>query len=116
MVNKEFEKEIITKTGVCRQQIIAMEECGELIQSISKMLRYEPKASEKQSKLKSNLMEEIADVSICLERLKLIHNITDDEVQQWINRKETRDADRYKTLKASSEKNSEEIVKISEDS
>lgn len=104
MVNKAFEKEIISKTGICRQQIIAMEECGELIQSISKMLRYEPKASAKQSKLKSNLIEEIADVSICLERLKLIHDISDDDVQQWINEKENRDANRYKTLKANSEK------------
>ena len=95
MVNKEFEKDIIRKTGVGRQQIIAMEECGELIQAISKMLRYGVKASEDNCSYRASLVEEIADVSICLERLKLIHNISDDDVQQWIDKKEARDADRY---------------------
>lgn len=95
MVNKEFEKDIIRKTGIGRQQIIAMEECGELIQAISKMLRYNSKTSENDSTYKANLVEEIADVSICLERLKLIHNISDDDIQQWIDKKEARDADRY---------------------
>ena len=95
MIDKEFEKQLIEKTGSHRQQIIAMEECGELIQSISKMLRFESASSKTKDKYKENLVEEIADVSICLERLKLIHNIGDEDIQKWINKKEKRDAERY---------------------
>ena len=98
MVNKEFEKDIIKKTGIGRQQIIAMEECGELIQAISKMLRYGVKASEDNCSYRASLVEEIADVSICLERLKLIHKISDNDIQQWIDKKESRDADRYQSF------------------
>lgn len=95
MIDKEFEKQLIEKTGAHRQQIIAMEECGELIQSISKMLRFESTSSKTNDKYKENLVEEIADVSICLERLKLIHNIGDEDIQKWINKKEKRDVERY---------------------
>ena len=95
MVNREFEKEIIKKTGSTRQQVVAMEECGELIQAISKSLRYECSTSESETQFKKNLAEEIADVSICLERLKLIHDISDEDIQKWIDIKEKRDAGRY---------------------
>lgn len=95
MIDKEFEKQLIKKTGIHRQQIIAMEECSELIQSISKMLRYESTSSKNNDKYKENLTEEIADVSICLERLKLIHNIDDKDIQKWIDKKEKRDSKRY---------------------
>ena len=55
-------KNVIANFGKITQQIVAMEECGELIQAISKKLRG----------IESNLEEEIADVEIMLEQLKLI--------------------------------------------
>lgn len=55
-------KNAILNFGKTTQQIVAMEECGELIQAISKRLRC----------VESNIEEEIADVEIMLEQLKLI--------------------------------------------
>ncbi|WP_297134071.1 MazG nucleotide pyrophosphohydrolase domain-containing protein [Terrisporobacter sp.] len=61
---------------------IAMEECSELIQAISKG---------KRGKLdKDNLAEEIADVRICMSWLMNIFNIEFEEVNKWIDFKEDR--------------------------
>lgn len=61
---------------------IAMEECSELIQAISKG---------KRGKLdKANLAEEIADVRICMSWLMNIFNIEFVEVNKWIDFKEDR--------------------------
>lgn len=59
-----------------------MEECAELIQAISKT---------KRGKLdKENMMEEIADVLICIEMLKQIYDIPDHFIEDWIKRKQER--------------------------
>ena len=55
--------------GVDIQQIVAMEELGELIQAISKIARWECSQSTL-SEYIDNLAEEIADVEIMLEQLK----------------------------------------------
>ena len=34
-----------------------------------------------------NIVEEFADVFICLNNLKLMYNITDEEIQEWVNYK-----------------------------
>lgn len=101
--NDEIDEAVIEKTGVDKQQIIAMEECSELIKAISKMLRsseYDPEAVIKN---RSNLLEEIADVSICIERLKKIYDISDVAVQKWVVFKELRDAARYGITEVASE-------------
>lgn len=62
--------------GVEIQQIVAMEELGELIQAISKIARWECSQSEDLEILLEyidNLAEEIADVEIMLEQLKQCH-------------------------------------------
>ncbi len=62
--------------GVEIQQIVAMEELGELIQAISKIARWEYSQSEDLEILLEyidNLAEEIADVEIILEQLKQCH-------------------------------------------
>ncbi|MDB8553900.1 hypothetical protein [Turicibacter sanguinis] len=62
--------------GVEIQQIVAMEELGELIQAISKIARWECSQSEDLEtlfKYIDNLSEEIADVEIMLEQLKQCH-------------------------------------------
>ncbi|GAA0102590.1 hypothetical protein UT300012_33050 [Paraclostridium bifermentans] len=62
--------------------LIAMEECSELIQAISKA---------KRGKLnKNNLTEEIADVLICIHWLQKIYNITMEDIYEWMDKKEDR--------------------------
>lgn len=79
-------KSIISKSikhyGEEIQSTVCMEECAELIQAISKA---------KRGKLdKENMMEEIADVLICIEMLKQIYNISDYSIENWIERKQER--------------------------
>ena len=79
-------KEIVEKTikhyGKETQSIVVMEECSELIQAISKELRGKSD--------KKHLAEEMADVYICLELLKQMYEITDSDVQEWIDFKQKR--------------------------
>ena len=64
------------------QSTVCMEECAELIQAISKAKRGKPDTD--------NMMEEIADVLICIEILKQIYNIPDCSIENWIERKQER--------------------------
>jgi NTP pyrophosphatase (non-canonical NTP hydrolase) len=69
-----------------KQAVVAMEECAELIQAISKSIRYENSGT-----YRENLKEEIADVLIMIETLKIMHEITDDEIQWYIDFKNERE-------------------------
>ncbi len=65
----------ITKYGSEAQSVVAMEECAELIKEISKAYR---------GKLnKDGMSEEIADVLICIEQLKMMYNIADEDVKRY---------------------------------
>lgn len=66
--------------------IVAMEEMAELTQNVSKYLR--------NSLDKYDMLEEMADVSIQLEYLKLIAGISDEELNAAINVKMDRTAQR----------------------
>ena len=61
---------------------IAMEECAELIQAISKAKRDKLDAD--------NMAEEIADVLISIEWVKEIYSIDTLEIQKWIDYKQNR--------------------------
>ena len=69
------------------QATVCMEECAELIQAISKMIRRNGKISEKDH---DHLEEEVADVLICIEMLKQIYNIPDYSIGNWTERKQKR--------------------------
>lgn len=60
--------------GAELQQMVAIEEMGELLQAISKRARGKDN--------RDNLAEEIADAEIMLEQLKYIHNCP-IEVELW---------------------------------
>ena len=61
---------------------IAMEECSELIQAISKA---------KRGKLnKDNMAEEIADVLICMNWIKQVYDISQEDINIWMNIKKNR--------------------------
>ena len=67
-------QEIVTWNGDKKQHIIVMEELAELIQQVSKYLRYgETKYN------RTALLEEMADVAIGLEMLRYMHNIPEYE-------------------------------------
>ena len=65
---------VVEMFGADLQQMVAIEEIGELLQAISKRARGKDN--------RDNLAEEIADVEIMLEQLKYIHNCP-IEVELW---------------------------------
>lgn len=69
------------------QSTVCMEECAELIQAVSKMIRGSDKLSVDDY---DHLAEEIADVLICVEMLKQIYDIENLHVKYWIERKQKR--------------------------
>ena len=74
--DSEICRKAVEKFGIDIQQIVAMEELGELIQAISKIAGWECSQSEDLEILLEyidNLAEEIADVEIMLEQLKQCH-------------------------------------------
>ena len=68
----------IDKYGTQKQSMVAMEECAELIQAISKMQR---KGS------LNNLIEEMADVLIMIEQLKMMFCIKNSVVEKVVDAK-----------------------------
>jgi len=67
-------RKVINKFGKeaqCRQ---AMEECAELIQAVNKNLR--------SAGAKENLIEEMADVGIMLDQLRIMFEIKDTEINK----------------------------------
>ena len=76
MTDKEIYESAIRTFGAFKQERIAVEECSELIQAIS----------HKHCGRKHNIAEEIADVEICIEQLKLINECA-DEVERIRNHK-----------------------------
>lgn len=89
MVNKNLQRKVVNHFGVREQSIIAMEECSELIQAISKAMRYPNDIGRH-----NNLAEEIADVLLCIEQIKSIYNVEDVEIDRWTDFKQTRQLDR----------------------
>lgn len=70
-------KKAVKTFGESMQEMIFVEECGELFQAISKKRRGFKGA---------NIAEEIADVEIALEQLKHIHKCH-YEVERWMDKK-----------------------------
>jgi len=65
--------------GIHMQSVVAMEECAELQKEISKLLRG--------SGTRTHLLEEMADVAICLKQLQLMYNIDDEDLHLVIRQK-----------------------------
>lgn len=84
-INKNILKDTLCLKGANYETIVAMEECAELIQAVSKCLRYKC-----EGEYRENLIEEIADVLICIEMLKMTHGVWDLELQKCIDYKMNR--------------------------
>ena len=106
-VNYYAVKKSIEHYGKDVQSTVCMEECAELIQAISK---------EKRGKSdKDHLAEEIADVIICIEMLKQIYNINEDEIYSWVITKQERTIKRIKKDLQSTYTNAERIRNMTDD-
>lgn len=86
-MDKELVKKIIHKHGTVTQSMIAMEECSELIQAISKCLRSKEMIP---TETREHLIEEMADVMICLQQLQYMYYIDDEELYAMKQKKENR--------------------------
>lgn len=85
-INEKNIAESIQHYGIENQSTVCMEECAELIQAISKA---------KRGKInQDNMIEEIADVLICIEMLKQMYSISDSEIDAWIKKKQKREVER----------------------
>lgn len=85
-IDKGIIAESIQHYGKNNQSTVCMEECAELIQAISKA---------KRGKInRDNMIEEIADVLICIEMLKQMYMISDEKINKWIEKKQAREAER----------------------
>ena len=91
-MNINVDKSIVSKSikhyGEGIQSVVCMEELSELSQAISKEIRGIGD--------RSNLVEEIADVTICLEILKQIFAVTNVELEEWVKFKQERNLKRIK--------------------
>lgn len=93
IIDKEIINESIKKYGIGMQTVVCMEELAELIKELSKILRGK--------KNQENLIEELADVYICLETIKQINIVDDNKLQCEIYRKQERQ--RKRMLESKSE-------------
>lgn len=84
--------ETMDRYGIKMQSLVAMEELSELQKAISKLVRNpEEKTKPLEFKgLRHNLIEEMADVIICMDQLKEYYNITHAEIQINIDSKQAR--------------------------
>lgn len=82
-IKLQSQEEVINKYGRDNQLGIATEELAELIQAISKIKRAN---NEKQYfTAKEHLIEEIADVIVCIDQIKTMFFITDAQITEMAN-------------------------------
>jgi hypothetical protein len=100
LIHHTFNKQIIEETmdrfGIEKQSLVAMEELAELQKAISKLVRNsEEKTKSLEFKgLRHNLIEEMADVLICMDQLIEFYHIQRLEIQELIQAKQARQAKR----------------------
>lgn len=88
--NKQINNETMDRYGIERQSLVAMEELSELQKAISKLVR-NPEERTKPLEFKGlrhNLIEEMADVLICMDQLINFYKIDRSEIQDTIQAKQ----------------------------
>ena len=113
-INNYLINKTIVINGSLNKEIIAMEECGELIQAISKDIRYNTYSdnSVDQASTESNLIEEIADVLLVIQTLICIAHIDPKDIQKWIDMKQTRQVERDNNVEDNGDKIGDVLVSI----
>jgi hypothetical protein len=94
--DKKIRNETLERYGIEKQSLVAMEELSELQKAISKLVRNpEEKTKPLEFKgLRHNLIEEMADVLICMDQLIEYYQIQGIEIQDTIQAKQERQAKR----------------------
>lgn len=85
-INIPDQSKVITRYGADAQAMVHMEECAELIQAASKMRRV-TNAREDDTAAQFNLLEETADVLICIKQMQEMYGFTDHDIQQMVDKK-----------------------------
>ncbi len=95
-IDARVNNETMDRYGIERQSLVAMEELSELQKAISKLVRNpEEKTKPLEFKgLRHNLIEEMADVLICMDQLIEYYQIQGIEIQDTIQAKQERQAKR----------------------
>lgn len=95
-IDARVNDETMDRYGIERQSLVAMEELSELQKAISKLVRNpEEKTKPLEFKgLRNNLIEEMADVIICMDQLKEFYGIDHLDIQHVIDSKQERQAKR----------------------
>lgn len=95
-IDARINQETMDRYGIKMQSLVAMEELAEMQKAISKLVRNsEEKTKSLEFKgLRHNLIEEMADVIICMDQLKEYYNINHAEIQSTIASKQARQAKR----------------------
>ena len=81
-INKELIKASCDYFGEIDTATNAAEECSELIQCISKQIRG--------TENRSHMEEEIGDVLIAVSNLIYIYGLSENSIQEWVNKKQRR--------------------------
>ena len=89
----ELFKKLHNYYGTDHQCMVACEECGELIQAISKMRR-----SSGSRIAREHLLDETADVYIMLAQIMYLFGISEDELSFYIEAKLNRQKERMRKL------------------
>ena len=91
-IDAGINQETMDRYGIKMQSLVAMEELAELQKAISKLVRNpEEKTKPLEFKgLRNNLIEEMADVIICMDQLKEYYKVKTSEIQSIIDSKQAR--------------------------
>lgn len=95
-IDARVNQETMDRYGIEKQSLVAMEELAELQKAISKLVR-NPEESTKPLEFKGlrhNLIEEMADVLICMDQLIEFYKVKHYEIQDTIRAKQERQAKR----------------------
>ena len=95
-IDARVNQETMDRYGIHNQSLVAMEELSELQKAISKLVRYPDERTKPFDikGLRNNLIEEMADVLICMDQLIEYYQIEIPEIQEFIQAKQERQAKR----------------------
>ena len=85
-IPEAIQTKIIEHYGADKQLTVHMEECAELIQALSKILRNKDD-KEAFNACVEHLTEEIADVLVCINQMQIIFDISDEALSDIISYK-----------------------------
>lgn len=93
-----MKRKIVDNNGIIGQLCVTMEECGELIQACNKYLRatgHGQRTCMPETKAKEDLIEEMAHVQNCIDSIKYLMNISNEDIRKEIRKSDEKVLKRY---------------------